>query len=351
MGRIYLPRRVRTTAFDRDAQWDADVKRRTLLCSAATAVACMVTAQAQSKPSGVLTATDVHPTDYPTVAAVQWIGAQLELRTGGRLRIRQYNSGQLGRESDAINMARFGAIDITRVYTGALNNAFPLTRAVCLPYVFESVAHLRRVLDGEVGRSILEGFAARDLVGLAIYDSGARCFYNTRGPVLVPSDLAGLKLRVPASDIFIEMLRLCGANPTPLDYGAVYSALETRLIDGAENNVRSFHSSRHFEAAHFWSKSEHSYAPDVLLISRRRFEALTVADQHLLRELAAASVSVLRKSWDAGEATARSAIATAGVQSNAVDTAAFRAAVAPLIEHYRGNAEIDRLYGLIRRLA
>ena len=197
----------------------------------------------------VLTATDVHVKDYPTVEAVRWIGETMARETGGRVTLRQYHSGQLGRESEAIDMARFGAIDMTRVYAGALNNAFPLTQALCLPYVFDSVPHMRRAMDEGVGKAVLEGFAKRGLVGLAIYDSGARCFYNTQHAIRVPADLHGLKVRVPVSDIFIRMLRLFGANPTPLSLGEVFSGLETRMIDGAENNIRSFHSSRHFEAA------------------------------------------------------------------------------------------------------
>ena len=302
-------------------------------------------------PDGALTATDVHVDGYPTVEAVKWIGETLERETGGRLRIRLYHSGQLGREAEAIDMARFGAIDITRVYGGALNNAFPLTQALCLPYVFDSVAHLRRALDGEVGTAVLEGFAARDLVGLAIYDSGARCFYNTRRALATPEDMRGLKFRVPASDIFIQLLRLFGANPTPLAYGAVFSALETRLIDGAENNMRSFHSSRQFETARFWSQSEHSYAPDVLLMSRRSFDALPPADRALVLDVSRRSVQVMRRLWDASEATARQAVADAGVALNEVDATAFRAAARPLLDDYLNRERIAPLYRAIRDLA
>ncbi|RPE75925.1 TRAP transporter substrate-binding protein [Vulcaniibacterium tengchongense] len=299
----------------------------------------------------VLTASDVHVKDYPTVEAVRWIGQQLERETGGRLRLRLYHSGQLGRESEAIDMARYGAIDITRVYAGALNNAFPLTRALCLPYVFDSVPHLRRALDGEVGARVLRGFEARDLVGLAIYDCGARCFYNTRRPLRTPADLHGLKFRVPGSDIFIRLLRLFGANPTPLSYGEVFSALETRLIDGAENNLRSFHSSRQFEVARHWSQSEHSYAPDVLLVSRKSYDALRADDRALLRELARRSVAVMRALWDASEQEAGAAVRAAGVHMNEVDMAAFRRAAQPLLDEYLRQPEIDALYRKIRALA
>ena len=301
--------------------------------------------------SRLLTATDVHVKGYPTVAAVEWIGETLARETGGRLQLRLYHSGQLGREAEAIDMARFGAIDITRVYSGALNNAFPLTQALCLPYVFNSVAHLRRVIDGAVGKVVLRGFEQRDLVGLAIYDCGARSFYNTRRALHVPSDLRGLKFRVPASDIFIRLLRGFGANPVPLSYGEVFSSLETRLIDGAENNMRSFHSSRHFEAAGYWSQSEHSYAPDVLLISRRSFDALSPGDRQLLLETARQSVPVLRRLWDASENAARQAVTDHGVRVNEVDSEAFRRAAEPLLGAYIQRDEIAPLHRRIRDLA
>ncbi len=299
----------------------------------------------------VLTATDVHVKDYPTVEAVRWIGEQLERDTDGRLRIRMYHAGQLGRESEAIDMARFGAIDITRVYTGALNNAFPLTQALCLPYVFDSVPHLRRALDGEVGAHVLRGFEARGLVGLAIYDSGPRCFYNIKHPIVEPADLHGLKIRVPVSDIFIRMLRLFGANPTPLPLGEVFSAMETHMIDGAENNMRAFQSSRHFEAARYWSHSDHSYAPDVLLMSRRTFDTLAPRDRDRLVGLARESVQVMRGLWEKQEDEARRIVVESGVKFNEVDLPAFRAAAQPLIAQYRHDPAIDALYRRIRELA
>ena len=330
------------------------ISRRTFLTASAGAA---VTASwgAMSSTSAtearVLTATDVHVKDYPTVEAVRWIGETLERETGGRLKIRLYHAGQLGRESEAIDMARYGAIDMTRVYSGALNNAFPLTQALCLPYVFDSVEHMRRAMDEGVGEAVLRGFEQRELVGLAIYDSGARCFYNTRRPIRTPADLHGLKIRVPASDIFIRMMRLFGANPTPLSLGEVFSGMETHMIDGAENNMRSFHSSRHFEAARYWSQSEHSYAPDVLLISRRSFDSLSPADRQLLLETARQSVSIMRRRWDESESAARKAVVDYGVKTNDVDLAAFRKAAEPLLADYTQRADISPLYRRIRDFA
>jgi len=329
------------------------ISRRTFLTASAGAAvtASWAASSTSAKDARVLTATDVHVKDYPTVEAVRWIGEALERETGGRLKIRLYHAGQLGRESEAIDMARYGAIDMTRVYSGALNNAFPLTQALCLPYVFDSVEHMRRAMDEGVGDEVLRGFEKRELVGLAIYDSGARCFYNTRRPIRTPADLHGLKIRVPASDIFIRMLRLFGANPTPLSLGEVFSGMETHMVDGAENNMRSFPSSRHFEAARYWSQSEHSYAPDVLLISRRSFDALSPGDRQLLLETARQSVQIMRQRWDESETTARKAVVDYGVKFNDVDIAAFRKTAEPLLADYTQRADIAPLYRRIRDLA
>jgi tripartite ATP-independent transporter DctP family solute receptor len=326
-------------------------RRQLLAGGLALAGAALLPRAIAKTESRVLTATDVHVKDYPTVEAVRWIGEQLEQRTGGRIRMRQYHSGQLGREAEAIDMARYGVIDITRVFSGALNNAFPLTQALCLPYVFDSVAHMRRVVDGDVGAHVLRGFEARGLVGLAIYDSSARCFYNTKHPIVVPRDLHGMKMRVAASDIFIRLVRMLGANPTPMSLGETFSAMETHMIDGAENNLRSFHSSRHFEAAKYWSETRHSYAPDVLLMSRESFLSLAPADRALLQQLARESVPVMRARWEASEAKARAAVLAAGIRVNEVDLAAFRAAAQPLLDDYHRKPEIEALYRRIRDVA
>lgn len=321
----------------------AGLSRRAVLGGLGLALGSAWLPPASAGDGRLLTATDVHVSDYPTVEAVRWIGEQLDKATGGRLRLRVYHSGQLGRENDQIDMARHGAIDITRVYSGALNNGWPRTIALGLPYLIRSKAHLRALIDGDVGARVLQGFESRGLVGLAIYDCGSRSIYNTRGPLHTPTDLRGLKLRVPPSDIFLDLMRALGANPTPLPFGEVFSALETRLIDGAENNIRSFHSSRQFEIASYWSETRHSYAPDILVMSKRNYETLSADDQALLRQLAQRSVAVMREFWDASEIRAREAILAAGVEVNEVDVEAFRAAAAPVLARYRSHPEVAPL--------
>jgi tripartite ATP-independent transporter DctP family solute receptor len=298
-----------------------------------------------------LTAADVHVEGYPTVEAIRWMGTTLARETGGRIGIRVYHSGQLGRETDAINLARFGALDIARVNVSALNNAFPLTDILALPYVFDSTEHMRRCLDGATGREILQAFEARGLAGLAFYDSGVRCFYNNRRAVVEPADLKGLKIRVPPSDIFVDFVRALGANPTPLSYGEVFAALQTHLIDGAENNWTTFYTSRQFEVARHWSESLHSFAPEALLMSKRRLDAMSPADRALVLDVAARSVPYMRKLWDQQESESRAAVEKAGVRVAQVDRSAFTRATAPMIDSYLRDPALMRLHRQIRAIA
>lgn len=299
----------------------------------------------------VLTASDVHVSDYPTVEALRWMNKEIERQSGGDLSIRVYHSGQLGRENDTVDLVRFGALDITRINFASLNNPFPLTQVMSLPYVFDSTEHMRRAVDGEPGRRVLRAFEKRGLVGLAIYDSGARCFYNHLRPVHAPRELAGLKLRVPPSDIFVGLVRALGANPTPLSYGEIFSALQTKLIDGAENNWTTFYTSRHFEVAGYWSQSEHSYSPEALLMSKQRFESLSSREQEIIRAAATESVPYMRTLWDKCEADSRAAVEKGGVHVVEVDRPAFQKAVAPVVAAYLNNPELRSLYDSIRAVA
>ena len=213
------------------------------------------------------------------------MGERIDEQTDGRLRIRVYHAGQLGRESDTVDLARFGALDITRVNFAPLNNAFPPTRVFSLPYVFDSVEHMRRAVGRRSrARRCSSSFEQRELVGLAIYDAGSRSLLQRAPP--------GARARRPArpedpraavGHLHRAASRALGANPTPLPFGEVYSALQTHLIEGAENNWRTFHTSRQFEVARYWSQTDHSYSPEALLLSKRTYDALSPRDREIVR--------------------------------------------------------------------
>ena len=323
------------------------ISRRLLLGSGAVAVAGAGAALAQSDGAQTLTAVDVHPSDYPTVEAVRWMGEEIARETGGRIAFRQYPSGQLGTETDTVNLARFGVIDIARVYLGAVSNMFPATRPMALPYIFRDEGHMRRVCDGAIGDDILHMFEARGLVGLAFYDSGFRSMYNVHHPIHTPADMRGLKVRVPRADIFIETLEAMGANPTPIPFGEVFTGLQTHLIDAAENNWATFQSTRQYEVARHWSQTDHCCAPEALLMSKARFDAFSRADRDLIRAKARESTPVMRALWDEKQATARQTVLDAGVAYNMADIEAFRRAVEPMKRRYLAD---EAVAAMVRRI-
>jgi len=316
------------------------ITRRLLLGSGTLAIAGAGAALAQTDGPQIITAVDVHPNDYPTVAAVRWIGDEVARETGGRISFRLYPSGQLGSETDTVNLARFGVLDIARVYLGAVNNMFPATQPLALPYTFRDEGHLRRVVDGPIGQAILQTFEQRGLIGLAFYDSGFRSMYNARRPIHTPADMRGLKVRVPRADIFMSMLDAMGANATPIPFGEVFTGLQTHLIDAAENNWATFQSTRQYEVARFWSQTDHCAAPEALLMSKARFDSFSAADRELILAKARESVPVMRALWDEKQITARQTVLDAGVAANDVDMAAFRRAVEPMRQRYLTDASI-----------
>lgn len=290
---------------------------------------------------------DTHPADYPTVQALEHLGRVLAERSQGSLTLKVLHSRLMGEESETIQHVRVGALDMARVNLAPLNGLVPETVVPSLPFVFRSAEHMHRVFDSPIGAEIARAFERHGFVALAFYDSGARSFYNARHPLRRPSDMKGLRIRVQQSPLAEAMIHALGAVPAPLPYGQVGVALRTGVIDGAENNWPSFESARHFEAAPFYSLSEHSMAPEVLLMSNRAWAELSPAQQVHLREAARESVAVMRTLWRQREDRARDAMVASGIAVNDVDKAAFAAAMHPVWNRFTAD---PRLRDLLHRL-
>ncbi|MBC8129456.1 MAG: TRAP transporter substrate-binding protein [Rhizobiaceae bacterium] len=295
----------------------------------------------------VLRSADIHPDGYPTVDAVKYMGELVKERTGGRVEIQVFNNRQLGEEKDTIEQTRFGVIDMNRINLAPLNNLVPETGIPALPFVFRSIEHMHSVMDGPVGEDILKALEPQGLVGLAFYDSGARSFYTVGKPIRTIDDIKGMKIRVQQSDMWLAMMEALGANATPMPFGEVYSALETGVIEGAENNWPSLESSKHFEVAKFYSKTEHSMSPEVLTISKMSWDKLSPEDQAIVKQAAKDSVGKMRELWTAREAESEKVVRAAGVEVMDIDKAPFEAAMAPVYERF---AATDGLKSLVQRI-
>jgi tripartite ATP-independent transporter DctP family solute receptor len=287
---------------------------------------------------------DVHNSDeYPTVAAVKHMSELLDRRSGGKYRIKVFNKGALGNEKETLDQVKIGALEMNRVNISTLNAICPKSLVPTLPFLFDSIAHMRKTLDGPVGEEILKGCEHEGIVGLAFYDSGSRSIY-ARKPVRTLADAKGMKIRVQPSDLWVAVATAMGANATPMPTGEVYTALKTGLIDAAENNIPSYEGFRHFEAVKVYSRTEHSMAPEMLIISKKVFDALPKADQDLFRAAAKESVAFQRKRWDEQEAKALDIVVKAGSQIVAdVDKASFKAAMAPVYAKFMTTPDLERL--------
>lgn len=296
----------------------------------------------------VLRSSDTHPDGYPTVEAVKHMGELIEERTGGRIGVEVFHSAQLGEEKDTIEQTRFGVIDMNRVSLGPFNNLIPETAIVSLPYVFRDTEHMHAVMDGEIGQEILGAFEAQGLIGLAFYDSGARSFYNSEKPIESIEDMQGMKFRVIQSDVFVDMVNALGGNATPMPYGEVYSAIETGVIDGAENNLPSYLTSGHSEVAKFFTMDEHLILPEVLVVSKTTWDTLAPEDQEIVRQAARDSVARQRELWTSAEASALEEVTAAGTQFNEIDKQPLIDAMAPVYEKYASTPELQDLLARIQ---
>jgi len=293
-------------------------------------------AAAQAKM--VLKASDVHPAGYPTVVAVESMGKKLAAATNGRLSVQMYPSMQLGGEKEAIEQAQVGAIAFARVSVGALGPVVDELNIFNLPFLFRNPEHMEKVIDGPIGKQLLDKVTAAPnshLVGLCFMDAGARSFYDTKHAMKSIADLKGLKMRVMGNPMFVEMANDIGANGVPMGYDQVFSAMQTGVVDGAENNPPSFVFDNHYQVAKFFTLTEHLIIPEMVVMSRPVWDKLSKADQALIVKFGREAQLEERKLWNESEKEAYAKMKTAGIEVDHIaDKTPFQKAVRPVWDKY-----------------
>jgi tripartite ATP-independent transporter DctP family solute receptor len=297
----------------------------------------------------VLKASDVHPAGYPTVVAVEHFGDKLDKATNGRITVQMYASMQLGGEKEAIEQAQIGAIQLARVSVGTLGPVVADLNVFNLPFLFRNTAHMQKVIDGAIGQELLDkvtGNANAGLVGLCWMDAGARSLYDTRKPIRSIADLKGLKVRVMGNPMFVDMMNALGGNGVAMGYDQVFSALQTGVVDGAENNPPSFVFDNHYQVAKYYTLTEHLIVPEILVLSRKTWDALTPEDRELVRKYSREAQAEERVLWAAYEKQAIDKAKAAGIEIIEIaDKAPFQAAVKPVWDKYG-----PRFADLIKRI-
>ncbi|RAI43484.1 TRAP transporter substrate-binding protein [Rhodoplanes roseus] len=294
-------------------------------------------------------AADNQVAEYPTVQALAYMGRLIEERTGGRHRIRVFHSRQLGDENDTVDQIRAGAIDINRVNAVTVAAFVPTTKVLSLPFLFRSTDHLHAVLDGPIGEEILASFTQGGFVGLAFYDSGARSLYTRQQPIRKLADLAGLRIRVQPSSLMADVVAALGATPIQLPYSQVETGLTTALVDGAENNWPSYVTTGHYKVAPYYTLTEHTMTPEVLLMSLSAWNALSDDDKAIFRTAARESSRFMRAQWSTLEERSREQARAAGnTIITDIDRKPFQEAMAPLYARLDGDPVLSRLVERIR---
>src|SRR6266704_3303513 len=295
------------------------MKRRDLLTLAggAALVAAVPLRRTRAAPTTVLKASDVHHEGYPTVQAVENMGKKLEAATGGRIGIQMYASMQLGGEKEAIEQAQIGALQLARVSVGALGPVIDDLNVFNLPFLFRNTEHMEKVIDGPIGQALLDKVTNNPqvrLVGLCWMDAGARNVYDTKKPIRTIDDLKGLKVRVMGNPMFVDMMNSLGGNGVAMGYDQVFSALQTGVVFGVENNPPSFVFDNHYQVAKYYTLDEHLIVPEMAVFSRRTWDTLSKADQGLLMKFSREAQFDERKLWEKYERDAMDKARAAGIQ-------------------------------------
>ncbi|MFK7885388.1 MAG: TRAP transporter substrate-binding protein [Gammaproteobacteria bacterium] len=310
---------------------------------------CLLAGCADAGSEKVLTLAHGLDEGHTVHKAMVLMGERLDEYSGGTMQISIYSGGQLGSERETLELLQIGSLAMTKVSASPLEGFVPTLKLFSIPYIFKDRDHHLRVLDSQIGEQLLDSLQAARLKGLGYYDAGSRSFYTNTRPVETPADLEGLKIRVMKSQTSVQMVAELGGSPTPISLGEIYTALQQGVVDGAENNPPTFHRMRHYEAAGFYSLDEHTFVPDVLLMSKRFWGDLSEQEQGWLKRAVRESVEYQRDLWQAETEQSIEAVKSAGVVVTYPDKAPFRAAVQSMKAAYAGTetgALLDAIKGM-----
>ena len=284
---------------------------------------------------------EAHPSDYPTTLGDKKFAELVKERSNGRIQIKVHDSGSLGDENSVIQQVQLGSIEFTRISSGTLAEFNKQFGVFSLPYIFNDNDHVWRFLDSDYGKKMLTNLDKSRMMGLAYYSSGSRSFY-TKNPVKDPADLKGLKIRVMQNAINIELMKSFGASATPMPYGEVFSALQTGVIDGAENNPPSYLTASHYQAVKNYILDGHQRVPEVLMVSKVAWDKLSEEDRKLIQQAAQDSVKFQKEAWDKFEKDALAKLIQSGVVVTEVkDVKPWKEAAKGVIEKYGAEYKAD----------
>jgi tripartite ATP-independent transporter DctP family solute receptor len=289
--------------------------------------------------NGVITLKLGHALDieHPVHKALLDMADRLEKKSGGKVVLKVFPGGQLGSEETLIKQLQLGLVDMAKVSTSPLEGFVSIYSVFSVPYLFKNNTHFWNVLDGTIGKQLLQAGEDKGLKGLCYYDAGSRSFYTKDKPINNPDDLKGMKIRVMNSSTAIKMMEELGAAATPIPWGELYTSLQQGVVDGAENNPPSFYRSSHYEVCKYYSLTEHTTIPDIVLISMKTWNKLTPEVQKMIQEAADESKAYQRKLWEEESDKDLKKVEEEGVKVFYPDKEPFREKVKEMQDSYKGT--------------
>lgn len=310
---------------------------KTLRMAVVVIVSMLVLACSEQSDVRILKMAHTLDNNHPVHSAIVYMGKRLGEISNGNMRMDVYSSGQLGGERELMELVQIGSLAMTKVSSGSMEGFVPEMKVFGVPYVFDGEEHFWQVLEGSIGKELLlQGEKVR-LRGLGYYDAGSRSFYTVDDPVYTPADLKGKKIRVMKSQTAVQMVSALGGSGTPISWGELYTALQQGVVDGAENNPPSFYTSKHYEVAKFYTLDEHTFLPDLVLISTYVWNSLSEQEQQWLQQAMDESVVFQKKLWKESTELALREVEKDGVTIIRPDKTAFSSQVTGMHEAMVGT--------------
>lgn len=304
-----------------------------------------------AKETVVLKLAHVLDQTHPVHAAMEFMAKKVAEKSAGAVEVQVFPNGQLGSETESVEQVQRGALAMVKTSAAPMEGFVPEMALFGLPYLFRDETHYWKVLNGPVGKELLDAGAKVGLRGLCYYDSGSRSFYTIDEPVLTPDDLDGKKIRVMRSKTAMNMISAMGGAPTPIPWGELYTALQQGMVDGAENNAPSLYTSRHFEVAKHYSLDEHARIPDLVLFSEEIWRSLSPEVKQWVKEAADESVEFQRKLWKEKTQESLDELKKAGVTVHQPDKQPFVDKVQRMIDTaVAGNPKLAKLIERVREV-
>lgn len=206
---------------------------------------------------------------------LMFFARKFEQKSGGQVKVEIFHSAQLGSERDAIEGVSMGTIECTLTSTGPLANFSKKFMAFDLPFIIQERNKAFPVMDGKIGKTILETLSPKGMVGLGFWENGFRMITNSKVAVNSPKDLAGLKIRLMENPVHMETFRVLGAQPVPMPFGELFTALQQKTVDGQENPLVIIETSKFYEVQNHLALTGHFYSPSVFIVSKSFYNKLT----------------------------------------------------------------------------